>query len=165
MNNKVFEYKGKFYPEYLRKGNAIKFILPISQFFLEGCKSVVDVGGTKEWHYPKSDYINTENKNQYHAMNLPNKIYDGLISSHTLEHLKDPFTALKHWSEHLKKGSPMLIYLPSVKQRYWAVDCPKHLHFLTPEIIEYWMDDLGFEKIIKTEQDAYYSFMVVGWKK
>lgn len=163
-DNKFFEYKGKIYPDYIRRGNAIKFAMPYIEYYLKGCKNVVDIGGTKEWHYPGATCVNVENKDGYHAMKLPDKKFDGLVSSHTLEHLQNPRHALELWSNHLEEGSPMFIYLPHVKMRYWASDNPRHLQCLDPTLIEYWMQDLGFKNIIKTDQDGYFSFWVVGIK-
>jgi len=159
----IYSYKGKIYPSYLKNGNAIKYILPIAKYFLKG--NILDIGGTKEWHYPKSKYVNISSKNDYHAMNIPNKMYDGIISSHTLEHLKDPYWALKYWTEHLKKNGVLFLYLPHVNQYYWAFDCPKHMHIFVPEIIQGWLQKLGYKDIVKSSQDMYFSFTVVAWKK
>ena len=159
----IYTYKDEQYPDYLKQGNAIKYILPYAEYFLKG--DILDIGGTEKWHYPGAQYINVNKKDGYHAMNLPNRQYDGIISSHTLEHLKDPFYALKEWTEHLKADGCMFLYLPSQKMRYWSIDNPQHLHTFTPIQIKYWLEDIGYKDIINSEQDLYFSFSVIGWKK
>jgi predicted SAM-dependent methyltransferase len=157
-----YDYRNKTYPAYLKEGNAIKYILPYAQYFLKG--KILDIGGTEQWHFPGADYVNIMNNDGYHAMKLPDKQYNGIMSSHTLEHLKDPFYALKYWTEHLKDDGCIFLYLPSVEMEYWAFDNPLHLHIFTPEIIEGWLKRIGYKNIIKSGQDLYYSFAVVGFK-
>jgi len=159
----IFKYKDCIYPDYLKHGNAIKYIEPIARYFLSG--SILDIGGTNEWHFMNAEYVNVERKDGFHAMNIPCKIWDSIISSHTLEHLKDPFYALKYWTEHLKKNGVLFLYLPHPNQEYWAFDCPKHLHFFTPRIIKGWLKRLGYKNILTSGQDMYWSFTVVGFKK
>jgi SAM-dependent methyltransferase len=159
----IYHYNDKPFPEYLKEGNAINYILPFAKYFMKG--SVLDIGGTKKWHYPDAEYVNVENNDGFHAMQLPNKRYDSIISSHTLEHLKDPYYALAEWHTHLKKGGCLFLYLPHVHMDYWAFDNPRHLHILTPEIIKGWMTKLGYKDIITSGQDLYFSFSVIGFKK
>lgn len=159
----LFEYKGTKYPEYLRKGNAVSFILPIAQFFCKG--RGLDVGGLSGWSFPGATLVNVENKDGYHAMKLPGANHDFVFSSHTLEHLKDPFYAIKYWSEVIRPGGAMFLYLPHPNQRYWAVDNPKHLHVFTPSQIKYWMEDAGLVDVLVSGQDMYWSFAAVGFKR
>jgi SAM-dependent methyltransferase len=159
----IFEYKDKIYPKYIKEGNAISYILPYAKYYLRG--DVLDIGGTKEWHYPGADIINITIDDEYDAMNLPNRSYDSIISSHCLEHLADPREALKVWGQHLEPNGCLFLYLPHVNMDYWAFDNKKHLHVFTPEIIKGWLERLGFENIITSGQDLYYSFSVVAWKK
>jgi SAM-dependent methyltransferase len=159
----LFTYKGKRYPEYIRQGNAISYILPYAEYFLKG--DILDIGGTSQWHYPNAEYINITKGDGYHAMNLPDKKYDSIISSHCLEHLKDPFYALKEWTSHLNKCGCLFLYLPHVNMEYWAFDNPQHMHIFTPEIIEGWLKRIGYKDIITSGQDLYFSFSVVAWKK
>ena len=155
----IYEYKGDIYPDYLKQGNAIKYILPYAEYFLSG--SIIDIGGTSKWHFPNAEYVNVIDKdNDYHAMFLPDKKYDSVFSSHTLEHLKDPYYAIQYWGGHLKKNGVMFLYLPSEKMKYWAHYNPLHLHIFTPSIIKGWMEKIGFKDIITSEQDLYFSFSV-----
>ena len=159
----LFKYKGKMYPSYIKEGNAISYINNYAEHFIKG--DVLDVGGTKEWHYPESEYVNISVDNDYHAMSLPKKKYDSIISSHCLEHLKDPYYALQHWKSRLNSGGCMFLYLPHVDMEYWSFYNPKHLHIFTPEMVKGWLKKLGFTNIITSGQDLYWSFSVVGWKR
>jgi SAM-dependent methyltransferase len=159
----TFKYKGDIYPDYIRQGNAISYVMPYAKYYLSG--DILDIGGTKEWHYPEAEYINITNGDGFHAMKLPKKEYDSIISSHCLEHLKDPYYALKYWTTRLKKGGCLFLYLPHENMSYWTFDNPQHMHIFTPIIIKGWLKRMGYEKIITSEQDLYYSFSVIGWKK
>jgi predicted SAM-dependent methyltransferase len=159
----IFYYNDKPYPNYIKEGNAISYILPYADYFMKG--KILDVGGTEDWHYPSAEFVNITNKNGYHAMKLPEKKYDSIISSHTLEHLKDPFFALKYWTEHLKKDGCLFLYLPSEEMDYWTFDNPLHLHIFTPTIIKGWLKKIGYKDILTSGQDLYYSFSVIGFKK
>jgi len=158
----IFEYKGEIYPEYTKQGNAISYIEKYASHFLKG--DILDIGGTAEWHYPNAEIVNICIDDDYDAYNLPNKAWDSIISSHTLEHLDNPKKALEIWTDHLDYSGCLFLYLPHVNCRYWANDNPKHKHQFTPKMIKYWLEDLGYENIITTGQDLYYSFSVVGWK-
>ena len=159
----LFKYKGKVYPEYIRQGNAISYIMPYAKYFMKG--NVLDIGGTKEWHYPESTYVNITNGDGYHAMKLPKETFGSIISSHCLEHLKDPYYALKHWTSRLERGGNLFLYLPHENMEYWAFDNALHHHIFTPTIIEGWLKRLGYKDIICSGQDLYYSFSVIGVKK
>lgn len=160
----IFEYKGEKYPEYIKHGNAIKYVIPFAKEFIKGDK-ILDIGGTKEWHYPGSKIINITEPDKYSAYMLPDGEHDSIISSHCLEHLEYPKEALRTWYKHLKKDGCLFLYLPHIKMRYWANDCDKHKQYFTPDIIKYWLEDIGFKDIITSGRDLYYSFSVVGWKK
>jgi predicted SAM-dependent methyltransferase len=159
----IFEYKGKIYPKYIKDGDAIGYIIKFAQYFLKG--DILDIGGTKEWHFPGATIINSEIDDEYHAMNLPDRQYDGIISSHCLEHLDATFEALKYWTEKLIPGGCLFLYLPHPEMRYWSMDNDKHKHIFEAHRIKYMLEELGYKNIITSERDLYYSFSVIGWKK
>ena len=160
----IFKYKDKTYPDYLKDGNALNYILPIAKYFCKG--KGLDIGGTQKCHFPGSDHINiVEKKDGYHAIKLPDIKYNFIISSHCLEHLKDPFWSLKYWTERLKKNGVLFLYLPHENQEYWTFDNPRHFHIFTPAIIEGWLNRLGYKDILTSGQDMYWSFTVIGFKK
>lgn len=43
---------------------------------------------------------------------VPDEKYDWVYSSHCLEHLDDPATALKNWWRILKKGGNLILFVP-----------------------------------------------------
>jgi len=157
-----YEYKHKIYPSYLKDGNAISYIVPIASYFCKG--NGLDIGGTKDWHFPGARHINIINDDKYHAMNIPKGKYDFIISSHTLEHLENPNKALKYWTKHIKKGGILYLYLPHYNMEYWTFDNPKHKHFFHSKHIVTELMLLGYKNIICSGQDMYWSFSVVGQK-
>jgi SAM-dependent methyltransferase len=162
-NKLTFEYKGIVYPNYLRDGNALSFILPIARYFCHG--HGLDIGGTEQCSFPGTKIINIDTADEYHAMKLPNKTYDFIISSHALEHLKDPYFALERWTQRIKQEGVLFLYLPHEEQEYWTFDNPKHLHAFTPTVIKGWLERMGYEKVLCSGQDMYWSFAAVGFKK
>lgn len=156
----LFEYKGVKYPEYLRHGNAMQFIVPIAQQFCRG--KGVDVGAGK-WPFPGAVPIDVETE-KWNVYALPEDL-DYVFSSHCLEHLVDPVKALEHWYTRLKPGGVVFLYLPHPLQRYWQpANCRKHLHLFHPTDVATMIEDLGFVDVIHSERDLAWSFAVVGWK-
>jgi SAM-dependent methyltransferase len=43
---------------------------------------------------------------------IRNNFYDFVYSSHTIEHLDDPYLAVKNWFDKVKPGGYLIIYLP-----------------------------------------------------
>lgn len=163
-NDKIFNYKGKLYPEYIKHGNACHFIESVAKKFCIG--KGLDIGGTKDWNYPKAQIINIEDpSNDYDAYNLPNKKYDYIFSSHTLEHLPNYVQALEYWIDHLKKGGVLFLYLPHPDMEYWLPqNNKKHLSVFYPNDINKCLKDLGMKQVINSERDMYWAFTVVGIK-
>lgn len=159
MTDMVFEYKGDLYPSYLRDGNMMQFIEPIASQFCKG--KGLDIGSGK---WPFSDARPIDIKNGDDAMNLPIDQYDYLISSHCLEHLPDPVSALEHWRTRLWPGGVLFLYLPHPDQIYWRPQhCRKHLHTFHPKDVAQMMRDLGFVNVMHSERDLAWSFSCVGW--
>lgn len=83
----------------------------------------------------------------FDAMNLPGdltKQYDYIHSSHMLEHIEHPYTALNYWHSKLKKGGVVFLYLPDFSNSYWRPWNKKnseHVHQFTPKIIESYFTD------------------------
>jgi SAM-dependent methyltransferase len=155
----VFQYRGKLYPDYIKNGNACRFITPIA---LEFCKGYGFDIGAGRWPLPGSrpvDIVNGEDATQ-----LPDIIVDYIFSSHCLEHLVDPVAALEHWKSHLKPGRPMFLYLPHPEMEYWLPQHNrKHLHTWHPDQMQSLLEDLGFLNVLRSERDMYWSFSVVGF--
>jgi SAM-dependent methyltransferase len=155
----IFDYKGKLYPDYLKTGNACRFILPAAQHFCVG--EGLDVGAGA-WPFPGA--IPVEEKNGGNAFSLPEGQFDYIFSSHCLEHLISPIAALKHWKTRLKPGGVLFLYLPHPDMEYWLPqNCEKHLHKFDPDYMAKTLRDLGFKDVIHSERDIAWGFAVVGF--
>jgi len=160
VNNLLYEYDGAIYPDYLRDGNACRFIMPIAQHFCVG--RGVDVG-CGEWPLPGA--IPVELKRGGDAMTFEHCDLDFVFSSHSLEHLVDPVGALQHWMRALKPGGVLFVYLPHPDMRYWnPTRNRKHLHMWMPEQMADMVRDLGFVDVIHSERDLAWGFATVGFK-
>lgn len=158
----TFYYKDKPYPDYIRKGNAIKHILPFAKHFCKG--RGLDIGGTPDWCYPNATPINPEYFDNS-ASNILNEQYDFIFSSHCLEHLPNYIESLELWRECLKPDGQLFLYLPHPDMQYWRPqNCRKHLHEFQPLQMESILSDLGFTDIFFSERDMYWSFAITGVK-
>lgn len=98
------------------------------------------------------------------AERLPKGFVDYIFSSHCLEHLVDPVTALEHWRSRLRPGGCLFLYLPHPEMTYWRPEHNrKHLHTWTPEQIVRILHVLGFVCVLHSGRDLYWSFAVVGF--
>ena len=87
-------------------------------------------------------------------MSLPDEKYDYIFSSHCLEHLVDPISALEHWKSRLKQCGVLFLYLPHPDMEYWLPqNCRKHLHAWQPEEMWKIVDDMGFYDVIHSDRD------------
>lgn len=157
----LYEYEGAMYPEYLRNGNACRFILPIASEFCQGLG--VDIG-CGDWPLPGA--LPIEIKNGSDAMSFGGKDLDYCFSSHCLEHLVDPVGALMHWITALKPGGVLFVYLPHSDMRYWRpTRNRKHLHIWEPAQMAETFRELGLVNVIHSERDLAWGFSVVGFKQ
>lgn len=160
-NKKFFYYKNKLYPEYIKHGNANAYIEPFAKKFCKG--KGLDIGGFFDWTFPGAKPINITNDDQWDAYKLPNKKYDYIFSSHTLEHLRNPVKALEYWKKHLKEEGVLFLYLPHPDMEYWLPQNDRrHLHVFYPKDIQKLLEDLSFKYVIHSKRDLYWSFAVVG---
>lgn len=164
MDDRLYNYKGKIYPSYLKSGNAARFIEPYGK---ELCKGVgLDIGGVFNWYLPGAKAINIFAHDNWDAYNLPAGEYDYIFSSHTLEHLPNPVKALEYWKAHIKPGGVLFLYLPHPDMEYWLPQNDrKHLHVFHPEDMKKLLLDLGFENVLASERDLYWSYSVVGFEE
>jgi|GEM_PF-1577411 len=155
----IFDYKGSLYPDYLKRGNACRFIKPIAQHFCRG--RGVDVGAGP---WPLEGAYPVDIRDGRDAMDLPKGQFDYVFSSHCLEHLVDPVAALEHWKTRLKPGGVLFLYLPHPDMEYWLPqNNRKHLHQWRPADVAKLVADLGFSSVIHSERDLCWSFSVVGF--
>lgn len=162
----MYEYKGRFYPDYLKNGDAVGHIKKIAEHFCVG--KGLDIGGFYKWSLPGAIPINISDKIlKYDAYKLPK--YDELdyiFSSHCLEHLENPIHALEYWKTKLRSGGVMFLYLPHPDMEYWLPqNNKKHLHSWHPCDMVKIMEDIGYKDILFSERDMYWSFTVMGVNK
>lgn len=156
----IYEYRGALYPDYLKRGDACQFVTPVAQQFCKG--SGLDVG-CSYWPFPGA--IPVDQTLGGDAMALPAGEFDYVFSSHCLEHLPNPISALEHWKTRIKPGGVLFLNLPSPDMEYWRPQhCRKHLHSWRPEDMAQIVRDLGFVNVIHSARDLSWSFQVVGWK-
>ncbi len=162
MNKLVFNYKNKTYPSYIRDGDACSFCMP---FAIQFCKGKgLDIGGFDDWVFPGATAINLTLEDEYDALNLPDKKYDYIFSSHTLEHIDDYVAALEYWKQHLEPSGVMFLYLPHPDMEYWLPENnKKHRHTFHPEDLKKTISALGFTDVLISERDLYWSFSVVAF--
>lgn len=155
----IYEYKGQTYPQYLKEGNATRFIVSAAMYFCKG--RGLDIGAGK-WGLPGATAIELCDGGD--AMNLPDGPFDYVYSSHCLEHLADPVSALEHWKSRLRVGGVLFLYLPHPDMRYWnPANCRKHRHLFWPKDTAQMLEDLGFVNVIHSERDFAWSFACVGF--
>ena len=147
----VIEFENEVYPELQTKGNTARYALPFAQQMLSG--DGIDIGCMKlEWAFPGAMPIDLDFDDEWEAMNLPNKKFDYIFSSHCLEHLPDWVGTLDYWGNHLKEGGTMFLYLPHYAQRYWRPwNNRKHMNILTPEFIRDYFKARKYKNIMVTE--------------
>lgn len=156
----IYQYKGRLYPQYLKDGDACRFIAPMARTFCKG--NGLDVGAGK---WPLEESIPVDLQNGGDAMSLPEGQFDYVFSSHCLEHLKNPVAAIEHWKTRIRPGGVLFLYLPHPDMEYWLPqNNRKHLHVLHPADVEKMVRDLGFVSVIRSERDLAWSFAVVGFK-
>lgn len=161
----LIHYKGDIYPEFQAKGFAAQFAIP---YALHVCKGTgYDIGCMKkEWAFPGSMPIDSRFDDGYHALNLPVDNVDYIFASHSLEHLDDWVVALDYWTEKLRVGGVLFLYLPHFTQKYWLpFNNRKHKHTFTVEVIREYMVEAGYTNIFNSERDLNHSFMIFGEKQ
>jgi len=82
---------------------------------------------------PDAQYIHKHRSNEY---------YDFVYSSHCLEHMADPFIALKNWSKLVKRGGYLIFVVPDedlYEQGVWpSIRNRNHTHSFTIYKKESW---------------------------
>lgn len=155
----LFQYRGRLYPDYLRRGNGMQFVAPFAAHFCRG--RGLDIGAGR-WPLPGAEPIDISAGGSADA--LPAGDWDFIFSSHCLEHLVNPVAALEHWKTRLRRGGTLLLYLPHPDMEYWRPQhCRKHLHLFYPRDMAQMLTDLGFMDVIHGERDLMWSFACVGW--
>lgn len=153
-------YKGKYYFDFQKTGNASRFITP---FVKELCNGKGYDIGCNEWCIEGAtpiDLIYGTN-----AEKLPDELVNYIYSSHCLEHLTDWVNVLKHWVSKIRMGGVLFLYLPDYSQEYWRPwNNPKHKHVLSADVIKDYLISLGLEVYV-SGVDFNNSFSIAAFKK
>lgn len=160
----TIQFNENLYPAFQAQGYAAQFAIP---FALHVCKGVgYDIGcKNREWSFPDSIMIDISIEDPYDAMNLPPQMVDYIFSSHCLEHLQNWVDALDYWTEHLKPGGTLFLYLPHYNQEYWRPwNNRKHIHAFTQNVIVDYLEAKGYQNIFHSGVDLNSSFIVMGEK-
>ena len=160
----ILNYKGDRYPHFQSEGNASQFAIPFAKHFCRG--KGYDIGCMKpEWSYPGSIPIDLDFPDEWDANNLPEEQVDYIFSSHCLEHVDDCVGTLNYWTDNLRQGGILFLYLPHYDQKYWRPwNNRKHNHVFVPEIMVDFLHDKQFTNIFSSQRDLNHSFIVVGEK-
>lgn len=156
------QFKDKEYLLFQAKGNAAKFAIPFAKEFCTGIG--FDIGcNKKEWSFPGSIPIDKVIQDEWDALNLPNFMVDYIFSSHCLEHLDNWVDTLDYWTERIKKGGILFLYLPHRSQEYWLpFNNRKHIHYFDQDIIvKYLKNTEKYTDIYSSGVDLNHSFIVV----
>jgi len=161
---KTIEHNGIVYPGFQAEGNAAQFAIPFAKHLCQG--EGLDIGCMKEeWAFPGATPIDLDFDDEWHAMNLPDKKYDYIFSSHCVEHVNDWVGVLDYWGEHLKEGGVMFLYLPHYSQTYWRPwNNRKHVNVMSPPILHDYFKDRGYKYRWCTGADLNNAFYAVAVK-
>jgi predicted SAM-dependent methyltransferase len=160
---KTIQYREHTYPSFQSEGNAAQFAIPYAKHVCSG--KGVDVGCNQiEWSFPGSLPVDPV-INEYDALNFPYDNLDYIFSSHCLEHLQNWVDVLDYWTNKLKIGGVLFLYLPDYSQEYWRPwNNRKHLNIFSPDIIKDYMIDKNYTNIFSSGVDLNNAFMVMGEK-
>lgn len=161
----TIKYQDSTYPLLQTVGYSSQFAIPYAKHFCQG--HGYDIGCNRpEWSFPGSTPIDIVFDDPWGAYNLPDEPVDYIFSSHCLEHLPDWVKALDYWTDHIKPGGILFLYLPCYSQKYWRPwNNRKHLHVMQPEVIRDYMIDRNYTNIFLGNTDLNNSFMIVGQRQ
>jgi SAM-dependent methyltransferase len=164
-----WEYRGRFYPDYLTVGGASHAIFREALKFCQG--KGIDVGAGL-WPLPGAAPIDIWRG--LGASRTISDIADGsldfVFSSHCLEHNVEWETILRVWVSKLKAGGVVFLYLPHPDCGIWEVGSPfvgaEHKWTPTPLIIKSALAQRGCEIVAFDDgPDGMFSFWCCARKK
>lgn len=164
-----WQYRGRFYPDYLTVGGACHAIFRVAAQHCHGMG--VDVGAGL-WPFPGAIPIDvwrgpgaSQTISQIGADSL-----DFVFSSHCLEHNEKWQAALQEWIGKLKRGGILFLYLPHPDCGIWEPGSPfvgaGHKWVPTPTLLKCAVNELGCELVGGDDgPDAMFSFWLCARKK
>ena len=157
----IHSVKGLSKIDYLSNHNAKH---PIEEDALVWCKgNGIDVGGG-HWPLKEARVIDDDIENAYKIREY-NGSLDYVFSSHCLEHLEDPRSALKEWIRVLDREGILYLYLPHPDYIPWRKESmPKwHKHNLyLPDVLSMLE---GVDVIEIVQKDFWFGQKIIGKKK
>jgi hypothetical protein len=163
-----WEYKGKFYPDYLTVGGACHAIFREALKYCQG--NGLDVGAGL-WPLPGAVPVDIW-RGPGAAKNIdeiPAGSQDFVFSSHCLEHNSDWQEKLRGWISKLKSHGVVFLYLPHPDCGIWEVGSPfvgcDHKWTPTPEVVRTALEQ-NHCKVVASDDgpDAMHSFWLCALK-
>lgn len=166
---KTVKFMEQELPSWVAEGFHAQYIFPFATKVCTG--NGLDIGCNREnWKLPGAKGVDPVINKQYDAFHLPLSPYgkwDYIFSSHCLEHLTEWERALKRWTEAIKVGGILFLYLPHPDCLYWRPDLmptKRHVNSFTPKQMKKVFKDLGYTNIYASQRDLSWSFAIFGEK-
>jgi hypothetical protein len=164
----TIQFNNKDYPAIQAAGNAMQFAKPVFSLLTTPDMIGYDIGCNKEeWKFDGAVPIDPV-LGKWSAMNLPHGEVDYIVSAHMLEHYVGRFQdVVEYWLTKIKKGGLIGLYLPNCDyQKYWAWGNKKHVHYLSPDIMQQYCEwiysqDMITKFFVSEGYDANGSFYVL----
>lgn len=165
-----WEYKNKFYPDYLSVGGASFAIFKKAQQYCNGIG--IDIGAG---YWPLPGALPVDNQRgpgvEHIISDFEENSLDYVFSSHCLEHIEESQwrEALLEWISKLKNNGILFLYLPHPECEIWHPGTPfvgdSHKWIPTPQVIKDFLTANGLF-IIEYDDgpDAMQSFYVCAQK-
>jgi hypothetical protein len=164
-----WEYKGKFYPDYLTVGGACHAVFREALRYCKG--HGVDVGAGL-WPLPGACPVDIwRGPGASKTIDvIEDASLDFVFSSHCLEHNVDWEVILGEWVSKLKPAGVLFLYLPHPECGMWEVGSPfvgtGHKWTPTPEVVKAAVERLGCRVAAFDDgPDAMFSFWVCAKKE
>ena len=164
---RYYRYLNQLYPEYLNTGNACSFIAEKAKKYCVG--QGLDIGAGA-WVLPSAVSVQNDlHENAYMLDRYPDNSLDFIFSSHCLEHLEFWKQAINLWTQKIKLGGILFLYLPHESMKLWNPGglWVGNLHKWKPStrILLPYLSSCGFNIVeYNPYRDKYWSFHIVGRK-
>jgi len=155
----------KYYSDHIKQGAAIEGVRYLAQKYCKG--KGVDIGASI-WSLDGARIIEDGREENAYKILEKNNSLDYVFSSHLLEHLSDPERAFEEWSDKLKSGGVLFMYLPHPSCHMWKKENLKyHLWNPDPYYLEsFFRGNCKFNiEYISYLPDGYMSFVCIVRKK
>ena len=163
-----WEYRDRFYPDYLTVGGASFAIFRTANDFCKG--NGLDIGAGL-WPFPGATAIDIWRGSGAGRTldDIPDGSKEYVFSSHCLEHSDEWRKELSRWASKVKPGGHMFLYLPHPDCGIWNPGSPLvgsgHKWQPEPPLIKKAMNVRGFDVVACDDgPDWMFSFFVCGRK-